>query len=78
MGLPGLTAERAIADPVDADPEEAARAKYRIAVPGLVSGEVGLGDVVGRAASLVGIASCEGCRHRARALNSWVKFSPRR
>jgi len=78
MSLPGFTAESAVDDVEKAGSEEATCAKYRISVPGLVSGEIGLGDVITRTASLVGIAPCGDCRHRAQVLNSWFAFSPRR
>ncbi len=78
MGLPGFTADKAIDDAEDGTAEDSPRARYRIAVPGLASGEVGLGDVISRTTSLVGITPCGGCRRRAQALNGWLSFSPRR
>jgi hypothetical protein len=38
---------------------------------------VGLGDVVKRATSLVGIKPCGGCARRAETLNSWIQFTGR-
>jgi hypothetical protein len=50
---------------------------YRVSLPGSVSSEVGLGDVVKRVTSAVGIRPCGGCLRRAQALNSWLVFSRR-
>jgi hypothetical protein len=50
---------------------------YRVRLPGFVSErEVGLGDVVKRATSRVGIRPCGGCDRRAELLNRWVSFAP--
>ena len=49
--------------------------KRTIRVPGL-SGEIGLGDVVKKATSAVGIRPCGGCRRRAAVLNRRVVFAP--
>jgi hypothetical protein len=52
---------------------------YRVRLPGFISEEdAGLGDVIKRATSLVGIKPCGGCARRAAALNRRVVFSPRR
>jgi hypothetical protein len=52
---------------------------YRMRLPGFVTGEeVGLGDVIRRATSAVGIRPCGGCARRAAALNQWLAFSGRR
>jgi hypothetical protein len=52
---------------------------YRVRLPGFVSDEeVGLGEVVKRATSTVGIRSCGGCNRRAETLNRWFAFSGRR
>jgi hypothetical protein len=77
MSLPGFTAETAV-EVEELGSERATRAKYRISVPGLVSRQIGLGDVIGRTASLAGLTPCGGCQRRAQALNSWLAFSPRR
>jgi hypothetical protein len=51
----------------------------QVRLPGFVSDEeVGLGDVIKRATSRVGIRPCSGCERRAAALNSWLVFSSRR
>lgn len=54
------------------------RPALRIRLPGFVSDEdIGLGDVVTRATSFFGVKPCEGCKHRAAALNRWMVFSGR-
>jgi hypothetical protein len=53
------------------------RRPYRVRLPGFIAEEdVGLGDVIKRATSAVGIKLCGGCDDRARALNGWLAFSP--
>jgi hypothetical protein len=78
MSIPGFTAETAVDDVTEAGSGGTTQAKYRVSLPGLASGEIGLGDVIARTAWLVGIPPCGGCQHRAQALNSWLAFSPRR
>jgi hypothetical protein len=52
---------------------------HRVRLPGFVTDEeIGLGDVIKRATSYVGIKSCGGCEGRAAALNRWMAFGPRR
>jgi hypothetical protein len=52
---------------------------HRVNLPGFVSDEdVGLGDVVKRATSAVGIKPCGACARRAAALNRWLVFFGRR
>lgn len=52
---------------------------YRVRLPGFITTEnVGLGDVIKRATSAVGIQPCGGCTRRAAILNSWMVFSGRR
>lgn len=56
-----------------------APAPHRVRLPGFVSDtEVGLGDVIKRATSLVGIRPCGPCQQRAAGLNRWMVFSGRR
>ena len=51
------------------------RQPYRLRLPGFVADEeIGLGDVIKRAASYVGAQSCGGCERRRVALNQWVTF----
>ncbi len=55
--------------------------RYTVRLPGFVRDdeEVGLGDVIKRAGSLVGIAPCSGCVKRAETMNGLLSFraSPR-
>ncbi|WP_329014150.1 hypothetical protein [Streptomyces sp. NBC_00690] len=54
-------------------------ARHDVRLPGFVrEDEIGLGDVVGRATSAVGVRPCGGCARRARRMNEWVTFSKRR
>ena len=56
------------------------REPHRVRLPVFLSDEdeVGLGDVVKRATSSVGIRPCGGCEQRAAALNRWLVFSGKR
>lgn len=55
------------------------REPRRVRLPGFVTDEdVGLGDVIKKATSIVGIRPCGGCAERARRLNNWMVFSKRR
>lgn len=52
---------------------------HRVRLPGFISDEeVGLGDVIKRATSAVGIRPCDDCAKRAAMLNSWMVFSGKR
>jgi len=58
--------------------KESAKGKQplRIRLPGfLVEDEIGLGDVIKRATSAVGVKPCRGCAQRAARLNGWIVFS---
>jgi hypothetical protein len=63
-------------------PEEKTKSErqpYRVRLPGFITDEeVGLGDVIKRATSAVGMRPCGGCDQRAAALNRWLVFSGRR
>ena len=49
---------------------------YKIRLPGFLSDdEIGLGDVIKRVTSTVGIRSCSGCERRAALMNRWLVFS---
>ncbi len=51
---------------------------YRVRLPGFVSDEdIGLGDVIKRATSTLGIKPCGDCERRAAALNQWFVFRGR-
>ena len=52
------------------------RRPYRMRLPGFVAEkEVGLGDVIKRATSSIGIRPCGGCESRAATLNRWFVFT---
>jgi hypothetical protein len=52
---------------------------HRVRLPGFTAEqEVGLGEVIKRATSLVGIRPCGSCLERAANLNRWMVFSGRR
>ena len=52
---------------------------YRVRLPEFIlEHEIGLGDVVKRATSIIGIRPCGGCEGRATALNRRFVFSGRR
>jgi peroxiredoxin len=49
---------------------------HRVRLPGFrVESEIGLGDVIKRVTSAVGIKTCVGCERRAAALNRWMVFA---
>ncbi len=58
--------------------EKQERQPYRLRLPGFITEDVGLGDVIKRATSSVGIKPCGGCERRAATLNRLVVFSARR
>jgi peroxiredoxin len=50
--------------------------RHRVKLPGfIVRGEIGLGDVIKRMTSAIGIKPCVGCERRAAFLNRWMAFS---
>jgi hypothetical protein len=52
---------------------------YRLRLPGFIlDEEIGLGDVIKRMTSAVGIKPCGGCARRAATLNRWIAFAGRR
>jgi hypothetical protein len=54
-------------------------ALHRVRLPGFTAEtEVGLGDVIKRATSAVGIRPCGTCRKRTASLNRYLVFSGRR
>ena len=54
------------------------REPFKVRLPGFVSdADVGLGDVVKRATSYLGVMPCGGCEQRAATLNRWVTFTGR-
>jgi len=57
-------------------PERREQPSHRVRLPGfVVDEEIGLGDVVKRATSYLGIKPCGGCQQRAAALNRWMVFT---
>src|SRR5262249_51229212 len=56
-------------------PRDEGRQPYRVRLPGWVSEEIGLGDVIKRSMAAAGIPACGGCSRRATALNGWLMFS---
>lgn len=51
---------------------------YRVRLPGFIGDEeIGLGDVIKRTTSYLGIQPCGGCERRAAALNRWMVFTNR-
>lgn len=53
-----------------------ARRPRQIRLPGFVGEEVGLGDVIKRTTSSLGIRPCAPCRERATWLNQRILLSP--
>lgn len=48
----------------------------KVRLPGFISEkDIGLGDVIKRATSAIGIQPCAGCLRRAETLNQWVVFT---
>lgn len=56
-------------------PERVKGQPYRVRLPGFITEEIGLGDVIKRATSSIGIKPCGGCQRRAEKLNRWIVFS---
>ncbi len=58
--------------------DQSIRPAHPMRLPGFISDEeVGLGDVIKRTTSYIGIKPCGGCERRAAALNRWVTFTGR-
>jgi len=55
---------------------ERERPPREIRLPGFIREEVGLGDVIKRATSTLGVRPCGGCSRRAAQLNRRIVFSP--
>ena len=52
---------------------------HRVRLPSFITDEkIGLGDVIKRATSYLGIQPCGGCGRRADALNRWLVFTNRK
>lgn len=51
---------------------------HRVRLPGFIKDEeIGLGDVIKRATTYIGIKPCGGCERRAAVLNRWLVFTNR-
>ena len=60
-------------------PDQSEQSTHQVRLPGFITGdEIGLGDVVKRTTSYLGIQSCGGCERRAARLNRWLVFTSRR
>jgi hypothetical protein len=60
----------------DSSNQEEAHHPYRVHLPGFITNEeVGLGDLIKRATSVIGIQPCSRCEQRATMLNRWITFS---
>lgn len=63
----------------EAQTAKSERQPYKVRLPGFITHEeIGLGDLIKRATSTVGIKPCGSCEQRAVALNRWLLFSSRR
>jgi len=52
---------------------------YRVHLPGFIRDEeIGLGDVIKRVTSAIGIRPCGSCEARAAVLNRWLAFTGRK
>lgn len=61
------------------DESETTDSIHKVRLPGfLVEEEIGLGDVIKRATSALGLTPCEGCQRRAMKLNQWMSFVGRK
>ena len=59
-------------------PDQHGQAPHRVRLPKFITDEeIGLGDVMKRTTSYLGIPSCGGCGRRADALNRWLVFTDR-
>lgn len=60
--------------------DDAKRRPHVVRLPGFMgeNGEFGLGDVVKRFTTFIGVKPCGGCESRAAAMNRWAVFTSRR
>ena len=57
-------------------PNQGEHPPHQVRLPGFISDEeIGLGDMVKRATSYLGIKPCGGCEQRAAMLNRWMVFT---
>jgi hypothetical protein len=53
--------------------------RLKLKLPGFINeNEIGLGDLIKKATSAIGINPCDGCEQRARLLNRWVVFNSKK
>jgi hypothetical protein len=63
----------------DEGAHQMARARHRVRLPRFVVDKpVGLGDVVKKVTTGVGVKPCSTCQERAARLNRWMQFKPHR
>lgn len=58
--------------------KEEKKQPLKMRIPGFLregEGEAGLGDLIKRMTTSVGIKPCGGCKKRAEALNNWITIS---
>ncbi len=66
-------------DDETSSPDQPDTNTFHIRLPGFIPDTpIGLGDVVKRTTSYMGIKPCGGCDRRAAALNRWMVFSGKR
>ena len=59
-------------------PDQSEHPPHRVRLPGFIRDEeIGLGDVIKRATTYIGIKPCGGCERRADVLNRWLVFTNR-
>lgn len=59
-------------------PDRSEYRPHKVRLPGFIRDEeIGLGDVIKRATSYIGIKPCGGCGRRAAVLNRWFVFTGR-
>jgi hypothetical protein len=59
-------------------PDKSEPSPHRVRLPGFITDEeIGLGEVIKRATSYLGIQPCGGCNRRAATLNHWLVFTNR-
>lgn len=62
----------------NAHPDKSEHPSHRLGLPGFITDEeIGLGDVIKRTTSYLGVQPCRGCGRRADVLNRWLVFTKR-
>jgi hypothetical protein len=60
-------------------PDQGEHPPHRVRLPGFITDEeIGLGDMMKRTTSYIGIKPCGDCERRAAALNRWLVFTNRK